>query len=67
MTQEELLAVINQAAAEGVTELDLSGKGLAELLDAITQLTNLTTLNLWNNRRSQRTPRSNGEERISHW
>jgi len=35
MTQEKLLSLIDQAAAEGWTELDLSGKGLTELPGAI--------------------------------
>jgi internalin A len=50
MTQEELLATINHAVDEGATELDLSGKGLTELPDAIARLTNLTQLNLSYNR-----------------
>ncbi|NJL39962.1 MAG: GTP-binding protein [Leptolyngbyaceae cyanobacterium SM1_4_3] len=49
MTQEELLALIDQAAAEGWTELDLSGQGLTELPGAIGQLTGLTTLSLFDN------------------
>ncbi len=46
MTQDELLALIEQAAAEGWTRLDLSGKSLTEIPEAIAQLTNLTTLDL---------------------
>ncbi|MBD1867259.1 hypothetical protein H6F95_08095 [Cyanobacteria bacterium FACHB-471] len=46
MTQEELLALIDQAATEGWTELDLSGKGLTELPGAIGRLTQLETLTL---------------------
>ena len=44
MTQDELLALIDQAAIEGWTELDLSGQGLTELPPEIGQLTQLETL-----------------------
>jgi internalin A len=44
MTQEELLALIEQAANEGWKELDLSGKELTELPAAISKLTQLETL-----------------------
>ena len=44
MTQDELLALIDQAADEGWTELDLSGKGLTELPPQIGKLTQLETL-----------------------
>ena len=44
MTQDELLALIDQAAAEGWKELDLSGQGLTELPPEIGQLTQLETL-----------------------
>ncbi len=44
MTQEELLALINQAADEGWTELDLAGKGLSSLPSEIGKLTQLETL-----------------------
>jgi len=44
MTQTELIALIDQAAAEGWTELDLSGKGLTELPPQIGKLTQLETL-----------------------
>ena len=46
MTRDEILKVIEQAAAEGWTELDLSQKGLTEIPEEISQLSNLTTLNL---------------------
>lgn len=39
MTQDELLVLIDQAADEGWTELDLTGKGLTELLPEIGMLT----------------------------
>ena len=44
MTQDELLALIDQAADEGWTELDLSGKGLTELPPQIGKLTQLEKL-----------------------
>ncbi|MBE7385243.1 MAG: leucine-rich repeat domain-containing protein [Leptolyngbya sp. SIO1E4] len=44
MTQDELLALIDQAAEEGWTELDLSGQGLTELPPEIGKLTQLETL-----------------------
>ncbi|AFY56938.1 leucine-rich repeat (LRR) protein [Rivularia sp. PCC 7116] len=46
MTEEELLQVIEQAAAEGWTELDLSGNELTALPPEIGQLTNLQYLHL---------------------
>ncbi|MBU0491848.1 MAG: hypothetical protein KKA73_15860 [Chloroflexi bacterium] len=49
MTREELLAIIDQAAREGWTELDLSGRGISELPAEIGRLTNLQTLDLRNN------------------
>ena len=60
-TQDELLALIDQAAAEGWTELDLSGQGLTELPPEIGQLTQLESLTLgkvekWNYEESQRIP-----------
>ena len=44
MTQDELLKLIAQAAAEGWTELDLAGYSLTELPAEIGQLTSLQTL-----------------------
>jgi internalin A len=44
MTQEELLLLIDQAADEGWTELDLSGNNLTELPPEIGKLTQLETL-----------------------
>ena len=44
MTSTELLDLIDQAAAEGWTELDLSGQGLTELPKEIGKLTQLKTL-----------------------
>ncbi|MBD2681091.1 MULTISPECIES: COR domain-containing protein [Nostoc] len=52
MTNEELLQIIEQAAKDKVTELDLSGKGLITLPAEIGQLTNLQTLNLSDNQLS---------------
>ena len=46
MTQDELLQLIDQAAAEGWTELDLAGKGLTELPPEIGKLTQLEVLTL---------------------
>jgi Leucine-rich repeat (LRR) protein len=44
MTEEELLRVIEQAASEGVTELDLSGNDLTTLPPEIGKLTQLKKL-----------------------
>jgi internalin A len=44
MTQDELLALIERAAAENWTELDLSGQGLTELPPEIGKLTQLEIL-----------------------
>jgi GTPase SAR1 family protein len=49
VTNEELLQVIEQAAKEKVTELDLSNNQLSSLPPEISQLSNLTTLYLSNN------------------
>jgi len=50
MTNEELLRVIEQAAREKVTALDLSHEGLTVLPPEIGQLTSLTQLNLSGNK-----------------
>ncbi|AFY42056.1 leucine-rich repeat domain-containing protein [Nostoc sp. PCC 7107] len=50
MTQDELLALIEQAAAKGWRELDLSGNKLTKIPEAIAKLTNLTGLYLHNNK-----------------
>ncbi|MBD2459738.1 leucine-rich repeat domain-containing protein [Oscillatoria sp. FACHB-1407] len=44
MTPDDLLALIDRAADEGWTELDLSGNGLTELPGAIAKLTQLEKL-----------------------
>ena len=49
MKQDELLALIDRAAAEGWQELDLSVKNLTEIPGAIAKLTNLTLLDLSGN------------------
>ncbi len=46
MTNEELLQIIEHAATEKVTKLNLSGKGLIMLPGEIGKLTNLQTLDL---------------------
>ncbi len=46
MTNEELLQIIEQAARDKVTELDLSYQGLTTLPREFVQLTNLQSLNL---------------------
>ncbi|RCJ25694.1 GTPase [Nostoc sp. ATCC 43529] len=46
MTNEELLKIIEQAAKDKVTELNLSGKGLTTLPGEIGQLTELRSLDL---------------------
>ena len=46
ITPEELLSIINQAAREGATELDLSSKGITELPESIGKLQSLLRLNL---------------------
>ncbi|MBN2003102.1 MAG: GTP-binding protein [Anaerolineae bacterium] len=49
MTQDELLELIDRAACEGWTELDLSNQGLTELPSEIGQLTKLQSLDLSHN------------------
>jgi internalin A len=44
MTEQELLQLIEQAATEGATELDLSGKDLTALPAEIGKLTQLKKL-----------------------
>jgi len=46
MDQDELLRLIDQAAREGWTELDLSNQGLTELPSEIGSLTRLESLDL---------------------
>jgi energy-coupling factor transporter ATP-binding protein EcfA2 len=46
---DEILEIINKAAREGSVELDLSRRGISELPSEIGLLTNLTSLNLYNN------------------
>ncbi|MFN6537482.1 MAG: COR domain-containing protein [Nostoc sp. EkiNYC01] len=46
MTNEELLQIIQQAATDEVTQLDLSGKGLTTLPGEIGQLSKLRSLDL---------------------
>ena len=55
MTQDELLKLIDEAAADRRTTLDLSGQGLAELPPEIGRLTNLKTLVLgrWDRKKSE--------------
>ncbi|MBD2409854.1 GTPase [Nostoc calcicola FACHB-389] len=52
MTNEELLQIIEQAARDKVTELDLSGRGLTTLPAEIGRLTNLRSLDLRSNQLS---------------
>ena len=52
MTEEELLQVIEQAAAEGATELDLSGNELTVLPPEIGKLTQLRKLQIVGNQLS---------------
>ncbi|WP_427162498.1 COR domain-containing protein [Aliinostoc sp. HNIBRCY26] len=49
MTNEELLRIIEQAAKDKVTELDLSNKNITTLPPEIGTLFNLRSLDLWNN------------------
>jgi len=46
MTDKELLEIIDQAAKDGRTELDLSGKNIKSLPPELAKLTNLTELDL---------------------
>ncbi|TKJ39119.1 GTPase [candidate division LCP-89 bacterium B3_LCP] len=50
MKRKELIEIIEKAARDKVTELDLSGKGIPELPPEIGNLTNLTHLDLHVNR-----------------
>ncbi|MEH2185870.1 MAG: COR domain-containing protein [Nostoc sp.] len=56
MTNEELLQIIEQAAKDKVTELDLSGTGLTTLPPEFGQLTNLRSLYLRSNQLSSLPP-----------
>nr|MDZ8282883.1 COR domain-containing protein [Nostoc sp. ChiSLP01] len=56
MTNEELLQIIEQAAKEKVTELDLSDNQLSSVPREIGQLTKLQMLNLCNNQLSSLPP-----------
>ncbi|MCT7993897.1 COR domain-containing protein [Laspinema olomoucense] len=56
MTEEELLQIIQQAAEDKVTSLDLSRKELTKLPPEIGQLSNLTELNLNSNQLSALPP-----------
>ncbi|MEH1856413.1 MAG: COR domain-containing protein [Nostoc sp.] len=56
MTNEELLQIIEQAAKEKATELDLSDNQLSSLPPEICHLSNLTTLSLFNNQLSSLPP-----------
>ncbi len=53
MGQDELLGLIERAAADGRKELDLSGQGLTEIPAEIGKLTQLETLSLWRNQISK--------------
>jgi internalin A len=64
MDRDELLRLIDKAAEEGWTELDLSGQGLTELPHEIGQLSRLMTLNLSANRSY---PYQLGDEKQSPW
>jgi internalin A len=56
LTNQELLQLLEQAAIDKVTKLDLSRKDLTELPPEIGQLTNLTELNLYNNKLTELPP-----------
>ncbi|MFN6473698.1 MAG: leucine-rich repeat domain-containing protein [Nostoc sp. SerVER01] len=56
MTNEELLQIIEQAATEKATELDLSNNQLSSLPPKICQLSSLTRLDLSNNQLSSLPP-----------
>ncbi|WP_392481889.1 COR domain-containing protein [Nostoc sp. C110] len=56
MTNKELLQIIEQAARDKVTRLDLSRKGLTTLPPEIVQLTNLQRLDLGTNQLSSLPP-----------
>ncbi len=51
MDNEELLQMVEQAAGEEATLLDLSGRDLGELPEEIGQLTHLTEFHLTRKRR----------------
>lgn len=50
MDEQELLGIIERAARENVTELDLSGRAIDELPHEVTELTMLKVLDVSNNR-----------------
>ena len=56
MNNDELLRIIEQAAEEGWTSLDLSNKGLTELPPEIGVLTNTRELHLKHNKLTQLPP-----------
>lgn len=64
VTQEELLQLIDEAAADGRPTLDLAGKGLNELPPEIGKLTNLKTLVLGRWDKKNRTRLGNNLETL---
>ena len=56
MSESEVLGIIEEAAKEKVTKLDLAGKGIKKLPTEIGKLTNLTRLGLGTNELSSVPP-----------
>jgi len=66
MDQAELIALIEKAAREGSTDLDLSREGITQLPEQIGQLVNLESLDLEGNHLEQ-LPQSIGKlKQLTH-
>jgi hypothetical protein len=66
MDEQELIAIIEQAARDRRTTLDLSGKGITAISSAIKKLTNLQQLNLSINQIIT-IPKNEQQNRVEYW